>query len=333
MISISAFAVSSIISFLITLLSIPLVKKLAFKSGFVDRPNPNNPGKIHKKETALLGGLAVILGVIPSAFILENFTIETTTIVLLTIFMFLIGLQDDKKNLDYRIRLIAEFTTASIFAIVVLKLNTFSSIVNIFGFVLAIFWVIGIINAVNMMDNIDGATAGATSISAIALLTIAIYQGNHLSGVLAAALLGSALAFLIFNYSPASIFLGDAGTLSIGFLLASTTAIEVKESIHSFSPEVFAFPFILGFPIYDTTFATIRRVALKKPIYVGGESNITYRLISSKIDKQKVIFIEYGLQAFFCIVALCMLWGNIYIYSIAIILGIAIPLIIGRRLF
>jgi len=327
------FLIGIVVSFLITLVSTPIIRKLAFKVNFVDRPNPNNPGKIHKKETALLGGLAVLVGVFPTVFILGGFKSEIISIVLLASFMFIIGLIDDKKNLDYRFRLLTEFAIVVIFTTVVLGLDKPGSIYNVLGFVLAVLWIVSIANAVNMMDNIDGATAGVTSLAAVILLIIAIYHRNYLPGILASALLGSLLAFLIYNYNPASIFLGDAGTLSIGCLLASTAVIESKDSLPSFFPGGLAFPFILGFPIYDAIFATIRRLALKKPVYIGGGSNLTYRLLFNKISKQKVVLIEYGFQVFFCLIALFILWGNIYVCSVAVLLGIIVPLIIGRLLF
>jgi len=331
--SMNHYCATVILSFLITLLSTPIVRKIAFISNFVDRPNPENPGKIHQKETALLGGLPILLGVSTTAFLLGGFGVKTVSIVSLAFLMFVVGLIDDKHGLPYRPRLLAQSAAAVIFAIAIFNLNMAKSVSGLVILGLAIIWITGITNAINLMDNIDGATTGVTALSAGTLLVVALYQRDHLPGILASALLASALAFLIFNYNPASIFLGDAGALPIGFWLAAIAVIEAKGLLYTSPAKCLAFPFILGFPIYDTTFATIRRIALKKPIYIGGESNLTYRLLSRKISKQKVVFIEYGLQAFFCAIALCIFWGNVHVASIAIILGGSAPLIIGRLLF
>lgn len=324
---------SIILSFLITLLSTPIVKRIAFISNFVDRPNPDHPGKIHQKETALLGGLSILLGAFPSALLFGGFKVKTVSIVSLASLMFVIGLIDDKNNLGYKPKLSAQFVAAVISVIVIFNLNIIKSISGLVILGLAVFWIIGITNAINLMDNIDGATPGVTALSAGALLAVALYQRNELPGILAAALLASALAFLIFNYSPASIFLGDAGTLLIGFWLAATAVIEAKELLYVSPIKCLAFPFILGFPIYDTTFATVRRIALKRPVYTADGSNLTYRFLSHKISKQKVVFIEYGLQAFFCAIALCIFLGNTYFAFIAVIFGLLVPLIISRFLF
>lgn len=327
------YFISGILAFSITLLSVPLIKSIAFLTGFVDKPNPDISHKIHKKETPLLGGLAILLGVFTSILVLVGIETRTLLIISLALFIFSVGLLDDKRGLDYRIRLICQLLIAIIFAIFLFRLEATSSINRFVIIGLGIFWIIGIANAINMMDNIDGATAGITAFSASTLLYIAIQQNNYLVGIIASALLASALAFLIFNYSPASIFLGDAGTLMIGFLLACTALLELKEIFHSFSIKFLAFPFILGFPVYDTTFATIRRIALKKPFYLGGESNITYRLLSRKISKQKAVFIEYGLHSIFCILGLFILLGNAYLAISAIAIGFVIALVFGKLLF
>jgi UDP-GlcNAc:undecaprenyl-phosphate GlcNAc-1-phosphate transferase len=329
----SIYIIGGILAFSITLLSTPLIKRFAYVTGFVDKPNPGISHKIHKKETPLLGGLAILLGVFTLILVLGGFEIRTLLIISLALVMFSVGLLDDRYGLDYRTRLISQLVIGTVFVVFLFMLAEARPFTKFVIIGLGIFWMVGVTNALNMIDNIDGITAGITALSASTLLLIAIWQSNYLAGIIASALLASALAFLVFNYSPASIFLGDAGTLMIGFLLAATALLELRELFHSFSIKYVAFPFFLGFPIYDTTFATIRRIALKKPIYSGGGSNITYRLLSRKISRQNTVFIEYGLHIFFCILGLFILLGPSYMALSAVAIGFAIALAIGKALF
>ena len=169
----SSYIISGILAFSITLLSTPLVKRFAFITGFVDKPDSSIPHKIHKKETPLLGGLAILLGVFTLILVLGGFEIRTLLIISLALIMFSVGLLDDKYSLDYKTRLICQLLIGTIFVVFLFMLVETGPLSKSLIIGLGILWMVGVTNAVNMIDNIDGVTAGITALSALSLLLIA----------------------------------------------------------------------------------------------------------------------------------------------------------------
>ncbi len=291
----------------LALLLVPLVKKLAYVIDIVDHPNPDNPGKIHKNSTPLLGGVAIYLAVIiilalhyPHIY-LNNIRwallIGGTTIML-------IGILDDKLTLPYLPRLLFQLIIACTL-VVVFKLRIgFISNVWISSFI-AIFWMIGITNALNLMDNIDGGSSGISFIAFITLGTLAIFRGQYIPAIWAIAMAGACLGFLKYNFKPASIFLGDTGSLLLGFSLSAIALMLTKGLDCTFS-NILLFPIILGVPIFDTTLATSLRIKNRRPFYQADKSNLTFRLLANGYEQIEVILIEYTMAIYFALCAFCL---------------------------
>lgn len=252
-----AFLISLFLSLVLT----PLFRKVALRCKILDVPDKR---KLHKTSMPLLGGAAVYLSFIFSVGPLlaahRNLIglISAGTLILVS------GLIDDIKGLSAVFRLLVQFAASAIVIAsgIVLSFlpNTFLG--NLGEVILTVIWLIGITNAMNYLDGIDGLLASLTVSSALCFLFIAYTADQFLLGYLAAALIGSCLGFLKYNFSPARIFLGDAGSTFIGFMMASIAVMGNWAEDNFVS--IFVPVFILGVPIFDMTLTTIMRVKEKK---------------------------------------------------------------------
>jgi len=316
-----------LLSFALTMLLVPLFKKLAVAIGFVDKPDDRHPGKIHKSVMPLLGGGAVFTGIFLTTILLFEITPVILGIVTCSLVLLIVGTIDDRRSLTWLPRLMIQITLAFIMVTVFdLKIKPLEN--QIVSTLLSMAWIVGITNAINFIDNIDGVTSGITSISSLALAVVAITQSNHLALILSLALFGASLAFLKFNFKPASIFLGDAGTLFIGFLLSIIVLLEARE-ISTTIFQYLSFPFFLGLPILDTFFATIRRLGRKAPIYLADGSNLTYRFLEKGLSERTVIFVEYSLHLCFTLIAFGMLFLSTPIAFLLTVIGFALAFMIA----
>ena len=215
--------------FIVGLLT-PIMKKVAVKRGILDFPTSTH--KSHTKAIPYLGGLAILIGVVIvsySALFFSNSTISNfwlaTSVLGPAIAMGLVGLWDDIKNLSPFLRFIAQ-SISGIFISIVLIVN--NSIANptgsmFFDILLTVFWVVGISNSINFFDNLDGGAAGTAAISAIFITYLAIKSDQTFVSALSVVVAGATLGFLVWNKSPAKIYMGDAGSLFLGVLLATLT--------------------------------------------------------------------------------------------------------------
>jgi UDP-GlcNAc:undecaprenyl-phosphate GlcNAc-1-phosphate transferase len=219
-----------VISYLVVGALTPLMRKIAVATDIVDRPNSLH--KSHKKPVPYLGGVAIVVGVIAvsySASLFSNFTANTfwlaTSVLGPALVLGLIGLWDDIKNLKPLPRFIAQSIAGVFTAVVLVVTDTVGNPTGslLFDSIFTIIWVIGICNAINFFDNLDGGAAGTVAISSIAIAFLALNSGQFLIAALATVTAGATLGFLVWNKSPAKIYMGDAGALFLGVLLATLT--------------------------------------------------------------------------------------------------------------
>jgi len=283
--------VPPLLSFILALALTPVVRSLARRKGFVARPKID---RWHKNATATLGGVAIWLTVVCIYLTLIPHTPYGWVIVGGSTFLFLVGLIDDLIHIKPYQKLIGQVMGAALVVYYGLALPWTRSLpINM---VITIFWLIGITNAVNLLDNMDGLAAGIASIASV-FLTVSFIAGGQptealVSSVLAAALLG----FLVYNSNPATIFMGDCGSMFIGFLLASAALVNVSGGRSRTFVPVLAVPILVLFiPIFDTTFVTILRKLSGRAASQGGRDHTSHRLVALGMSERRAVWMLYGL--------------------------------------
>jgi UDP-GlcNAc:undecaprenyl-phosphate GlcNAc-1-phosphate transferase len=299
-----------VISYLLVGVLTPLMRKIAIATDVVDRPNSSH--KSHKKPVPYLGGVAIIIGVITvsySASLFSEFTSSTfwlaTSVLGPALLLGLIGLWDDIRNLLPLPRFIAQ-TFAGVFTASILIItdnigNPTGS--SIFDSLITVVWIVGICNSINFFDNLDGGAAGTVAISSIALAYLALSGDQYLIAALSTVTAGATLGFLVWNKNPAKIYMGDAGALFLGVLLATLTVRfepNTQTQIGSYLIPIL----LLAIPILDTTIAVLSRVRRHLSPFQGGQDHLSHRLIRAGLSRRQAALILWTLSTFFAAVAL-----------------------------
>jgi UDP-GlcNAc:undecaprenyl-phosphate GlcNAc-1-phosphate transferase len=290
----------------------PIMRKIAIATDLVDRPNSSH--KSHKKPVPYLGGVAIIIGIISISYstsLISNFTTATfwlaTSVLGPALALGLIGLWDDVKNLPPLPRFIAQ-SVAGIFTATILIIT--DSVGNptesaIFDSIITVIWVVGICNSINFFDNLDGGAAGTVAISSIALAYLALSGDQYLIAALSTVMAGATLGFLVWNKSPAKIYMGDAGALFLGVLIATLT-VRFEPTTRSPVSAYFVPIFLLAIPILDTTVAVLSRIRRHISPFQGGQDHLSHRLIRAGCARRTAAFSLWGLSALFALVAVVM---------------------------
>lgn len=287
----------------LTYLATPWVRRLAIKLNAIDIPKDER--RIHSQPIPRMGGFAIYIGFLIGVLINFN-NIGATEFGLLSGSTIIVvgGIIDDIKTIRPKYKL--AFQLAAALCLIVsgltirLVTNPFATVfpyINLgyFSIPITIIWVIGITNAFNLIDGLDGLAAGIAFIACITMMVVAIINGRHDTILFTTILGGAILGFLPHNFNPASIFMGDTGSQLLGFLLA---AISIDGSIKSATSLVIAVPLLaLGLPIYDTLFAMIRRKINGKPIMEGDKGHLHHRLLDLGLTQRQAVLIMYLIGA------------------------------------
>ncbi|MDX6528177.1 MAG: UDP-GlcNAc:undecaprenyl-phosphate/decaprenyl-phosphate GlcNAc-phosphate transferase [Blastocatellia bacterium] len=279
------------VAFVLALALTPVVRALARRWGFVAKPKID---RWHKNPTAMMGGVGIWLAVVGTYLALVPHTQQGWVVVGAASFLFLVGLIDDWLPVKPYQKLIGQVIGAAIVVNYGLVLPWTRSLpINM---LITIFWLIGITNAINLLDNMDGLATGIAAIASC-FLTYNFLSGNQITeavmmSVFAAALLG----FLVYNSNPATIFMGDSGSMFIGFFLAGAALVNVSGGrSRSFVP-VLAVPILVLFiPIFDTTFVTILRKLAGRAASQGGRDHTSHRLVALGMSERRAVWMLYGL--------------------------------------
>jgi UDP-GlcNAc:undecaprenyl-phosphate/decaprenyl-phosphate GlcNAc-1-phosphate transferase len=282
-------------SFLLSVLLTPLVRAFARHRGMVAQPKSD---RWHKKPTAMLGGVAIWFSVVATYVAFTSFGLipESTygrTIINASTFLFLVGLVDDLIHTKPYQKLIGQIMGAALVIYYGLSLPWTRSVsINI---AITIFWLIGITNAINLLDNMDGLAAGIAAIGACFLTLSFLINGQPTEAVMMAVFAAALLGFLIYNSNPASIFMGDCGSLFIGFFLASAALVNVSGGrTRSFLPVLVVPILVLFIPIFDTTFVTILRKLSGRSASQGGRDHTSHRLVALGMSERRAVWMLYG---------------------------------------
>jgi len=280
-----------VVSFLLALLLTPLVRRLARRWGFVARPKVD---RWHKNPTAMMGGVAMWLAVVVTYIALVPHTGQGWVVIGAASFLFLVGLVDDLLHIKPYQKLIGQVIGAAIVVNYGLVLPWTRSLPA--NMVITIFWLIGITNAINLLDNMDGLATGIAAIAS-SFLTFNFVTGHQsIEAMMLAVFAGALVGFLVYNSNPASIFMGDSGSMFIGFFLASAALVNVSGGrSRSFVP-VLAVPILVLFiPIFDTTFVTILRKLSGRAASQGGRDHTSHRLVALGMSESRAVWMLYGL--------------------------------------
>lgn len=296
-----------ILSFITAFAAVPLSIKLAFAIGAVDNPNQR---KVHVRTMPRLGGLGIFAGFMLGILLLPDLPSAFKGIIYGGLAIFLVGLLDDIYKLSAWIKLAGQLIAALIavyFGITVhFVTNPFDGLLNlgILSLPVTVLWIIGITNAINLIDGLDGLAGGVSLIAAATLGAIALLKGNmpvfYVSFLLTAALLG----FLPYNFHPARTFMGDGGSNFLGFILACLSVMGTAKgatAISLFLPIV-----ILGIPIFDTFFAIIRRMNKGVPIFKPDKDHLHHRLMALGLSHRGCVLVIYGISAVFAGIAVAL---------------------------
>lgn len=344
------YVVTIVLAFIVAFSATPIAKRVAFHIGAVDIPKDNR--RMHKKPIALFGGAAIAAGFLIS--VLYNAVTSGSLFfpdgndlwgLLAGLAIILaMGVLDDMYNLRARFKLIFQFLAAA--AVIFISDTRIMNITNPFAdglgmspipeyisYPVTLLWIVGITNAFNLIDGLDGLAAGVASISSLSLFFVSVLNTpmgiNPYASVITAALAGSTLGFLPFNFNPAKIFMGETGSAFLGFTLG---VISIQGTLKSYAAISIAIPLlVLGLPLFDTAFAIVRRVVNGKSPMEADRGHLHHRLIDMGLSqKQSVLSIYIASGA----LGLCaIVLANKGVFS-AIILLIAVSVfVIGGARF
>jgi UDP-GlcNAc:undecaprenyl-phosphate GlcNAc-1-phosphate transferase len=295
----------------------PLMRRIAIATDVIDRPNSSH--KSHKQPVPYLGGVAIIIGVIAISYstsLVSNFTSKTfwlaTSVLGPALALGLIGLWDDLKNLKPLPRFIAQSMAGIFTAGVLIATDNVGNPTGsaIFDSIITMIWVVGICNSINFFDNLDGGAAGTVAISSIALAFLALNGDQYLIAALSTVTAGATLGFLVWNKSPAKIYMGDAGALFLGVLLATLT-IRLHPNSDTQLGSYFTPIFLLAIPILDTSVAVISRISRHVSPFQGGQDHLSHRLVRAGLSRKKAAATLWGLSAIFGAVAVIISRSNV----------------------
>lgn len=288
------FLVAMIMSFIFT----PVAKKLAHKFGAIDVPKDNR--RVHSTPIPRMGGLAIFIGFIVSFLYFSG--MEMDKMIGISVAAALIvgsGIVDDIYHLSAKAKLIVQIIASLIIVAVGIRIQYFTNPFDSDSLIwlhylsvpMTVFWIVGITNTVNLIDGLDGLAAGISMISSITLAFVAMVNGNVEIAMMTVAVSGACLGFLPYNFNPAKIFMGDAGSLFLGFILA---VISIEGTLKSTTALAFAIPILaLGLPIFDTTFAIVRRMINNRPIMEADKGHLHHRLLSIGMNQKRAVLTLY----------------------------------------
>ncbi|MEH2195189.1 MAG: MraY family glycosyltransferase [Nostoc sp.] len=319
-----------LLAWLVTWRLIPTVRKFALRVGWADQPNAR---RLNREPLPNAGGLAIYAGVIAALVLasllrpieLQNVLAQVLTILLGGSILVLVGFIDDQFGLPPSVRLWAQIVTALLLVAngISVKVMFGTPIDSLLSMSLTVVWVVGITNAINLMDGMDGLAGGISFITAMSLLGVAAQFNNRAAAILVlAALGGAALGFLRHNFHPSRIIMGDAGAYFLGYVLAATSILGKlqQNTVYALIPTVL----FLLLPVLDTTQVFVRRLlAGNNPLSTPGKDHLHHRLLAWGLSQRNAAFTLWSITLFFNLVAM-----RIQGMSLAVMMTTAISIIL-----
>lgn len=284
-----------VVGFAAALCLTPLTRQIAMRLGVTAAPSGRN---IHGRHMPLMGGAAIYVAFVLSTLLFSPpaHLQELGAIVAGATLLAWIGYLDDRQHLSPRLRLLVMTVAALAVAYAGVQIRLFGQ--QWIDIPLTLFWIVALINAVNWIDNMDGLAAGTAAIASGFFLFMAVTEGQILVSMLAAAIFGSAIGFLTYNFNPSSTFMGDMGAYTLGFVLA-ILAIKLKFSQQSLNVTWMVPVLVLALPIVDINLTIFTRLIERRPLMLGGKDHVSHRLLSTGISQRQVLLLLYSFSMIF----------------------------------
>ena len=313
----AAYILIFFLSLGLSLVGTPLMRRAAIRLGVVDRPNER---KIHVSPIPLLGGVAVYAAFVASVLIFgggqpAGYIRQMLAILAGATLVAAVGFWDDSrgKRLGPLVKIVAQLMGAAVLIWAGVQVEFLRH--PVLNAAVTVIWVVGITNALNLLDNMDGLSSGVATVAAAFFFLLAITNGQFLVASLSAALLGAALGFLRYNLiltgasSKATIFIGDTGALFLGFVLA---ALGIKLRFENTDLVTWMIPvLVLGLPVFDTTLVTLSRLRRRVAPYTGGKDHFSHRLVTLGLTHREAVLVLYLIAVAFGMCALFLLSASV----------------------
>ncbi len=332
--------IMAVLALVISLVLVPFVAKLAVKLGAVDKPNAR---KVHTKLMPRMGGLAIYLSFFAVLFLSHELTQEHIGLFVGGTVLVLVGIVDDIKDIPAKVKLLGQIAAACIVVLSGVRVEFMTNFIlggmfplYIFSAPFTVLWIVAIINAVNLIDGLDGLAAGTSIIAATTMAISGYATGQTEMASIALILIGAALGFLKYNFHPAKIFMGDTGSMFLGYNLA---VLAVMGFTKSFTLLSLVTPIlVLAIPILDTVFAIIRRKMNNKPIFKPDKNHLHHCLLNYGFNHRDTVLVIYTVSAILALCGLIMTYLNpsqgvilLFIISVIIIYGAMKLGVIGKK--
>ena len=320
------------ITCLFVILIIPMIKKIAIHIGAIDIPNKR---KVHKVPIPRLGGLGIYIGFLFGYMIFGWESIQMNAILIGSFIVMITGIIDDIKPIKARYKLIGQILAASVIPIyggIILKdISAFGLYINFsyFGIIATVIFIVAIMNCINLIDGLDGLAGGISAIYFLMIGIIAIVLNNSsgLDVILTFIMLGATLGFLFYNFNPASIFMGDSGSLFLGYIISVISLLGYKNVTFT---SLIVPVFLLAIPIIDTLFAIIRRLLKHESISMPDKSHLHHQLLKLNFSTKKSVLIIYLVDVLFAIASIIYVLGNskagMFIYTLLFLIVLVLIL-------
>ena len=331
-------AVAMAASLVLSLAAVPLVKRLAHKVGAIDVPKEAR--RIHKTPIPRLGGLSIFIGFLLSVLLFVDITLQIRGIIIGAIIVVALGAIDDVKPIRALIKLIIQIIAALVAVYHGVILEAFSNpfvfsssefiTLGVLTIPITVIWIVAITNSVNLIDGLDGLAVGVSTISSIVMLIIALIVSDPNVAIIMAALAGACIGFMPYNFNPAKIFMGDSGAYLLGYVLSTVSILGLFKFYAVVSVAV---PFlVVALPLFDTSFAFLRRIAKGKNPMSPDRGHFHHRLLDMGLSQKQAVLILYAISGLLGVAAIIIAMSDETSAPILII-AVVVAAVIGLFTF
>lgn len=313
------FLLAMLVSFVLT----PYIKKLAFLIGAIDTPDNR---KVHSKIMPRLGGLAIYIGFVIAVIASLELNMDIMGILVGSAIIVTVGVLDDRYALPPKVKLLGQIAAAAALIPFGIQIewvnNPFGGYfyLDYLSIPVTIFWIISFTNVVNLIDGLDGLAAGVSAIACITVILVSVQMDYFHVAMLTSALAGGIVGFIRYNFNPATIFMGDTGSMFIGYMLGAIStfgAVKTATTVALIVPAI-----ALGLPIMDTAFAIMRRYTNGRPIFQPDKGHLHHRLLAMGLSQRQAVLLMYAISGALGVGA--VLWAEFDGFYAALIIAVII---------
>lgn len=331
--AIKVYAVAFIVSLTISWLLVPHVRNWAIRFGAMDKPDAR---KVHKNPIPRMGGLAIYFGFICAVLFSTRLSTEMLGILIGATLIVIVGIADDILQLPAKIKLVGQILAALIPVMFGVQIFWISNPLGGYLYLewlaipFTILWIVSLTNVVNLIDGLDGLAAGVSIIAGITIFIVALKQGFYPAAVMVAALVGATIGFIKYNFNPAIIFMGDTGSMLLGYILATISiygAVKTATTLALIVPAI-----ALGLPIMDTAFAIARRYSNGRPIFQPDKGHFHHRLLAMGFSQKQAVLLMYAISALLGVSALVLMEAPPIVSAIVLIVIVVSVFVVAKKI-